>query len=472
MDNVTIYYMDSNFNKLGILQNYELDFDFVGNVKDTSNADWTITTNNTNNQLKIGYYWYIKDTEIGGVVDGMKEISADNSLTYYGRNWRGIMQSKVLIPPSSGYLIMAGNIENIVTSLISKTNLTSIFKAEGDKALANNISELLDKIQVLESTNASYKTTIDKDKTKIEGYINSKLKSLGYSTKQFKDSKGTFYKRSKKSVTPSRIYRSSVVSKFSKTTKSNYDKYKKEITKYEGKISTNNKTLNKYKINLSNLYKRNNSYSIPTKDEDGNNNWQFGNYGHLYAELMEMVGSIKDNSGNVATLRLKFDESIKKVTVSVCYATNWYEQENIQYKDYQNLNFTIDQFKGGVNHLIAKGKVGDTTKIYNYYTDKNGNVTTTQYFKSQFENVEYFENSSAETWKKFKNEAIAKLKEIRNKTSFTIDINDSEICIDDKVGAKSTITGIVADVQVVTNIVAKIENNIMTLEYKVGEESY
>ena len=76
---------------------------------------------------------YIEGTEYGGIIDAVASDTAAEEVTYTGRTWHGILNSKVLCPNSGqDYLTLNGNANTVLGTLISRMGLTSIFAASSD----------------------------------------------------------------------------------------------------------------------------------------------------------------------------------------------------------------------------------------------------------------------------------------------------------------------------------------------------
>lgn len=96
--------MDENFKELGIISDFTIDLAYG---KDEN--DFEIKT--PENEMQQGYYWYIKDTEYGGVVDEIVAYTSTKEVTYKGRSWQGILNSY------SGMGLPRTNSEVLITSL-------------------------------------------------------------------------------------------------------------------------------------------------------------------------------------------------------------------------------------------------------------------------------------------------------------------------------------------------------------------
>ena len=83
-----------------------------------------------------GQLVYIDATEYGGVIDQVKRGSgrgATGTVECKGRTWHGILAGRRLSPDSgSGYLTVNGKAGDVLTSLIARMGLESLFKAASD----------------------------------------------------------------------------------------------------------------------------------------------------------------------------------------------------------------------------------------------------------------------------------------------------------------------------------------------------
>lgn len=153
-----------------------------------------------------------------------------------------------------------------------------------------------------------------------------------------------------------------------------------------------------------------------------------------------------------------------------------------QIKDYSNLvelsqdnklNFILEETENGVNHLVCLGK-GELTEreVLHLYIDKNGNVSTTQYYKGIDEVEEVYDFSSAES-EELMAKGTEKLLEITNKKLLQMDVEKLgiEVDIGDIIGGRDYITGTSLKKPIVNKIYTE-ENGTKKLEYKLeGDEN-
>lgn len=120
-----LIYTDARRVDMGVLTAYAFDLSFGA---DANENDFEITLGKTEAKLEPKSFVYIEGTEYGGIVDARRTTTSENSVTYKGRTWHGILNSKV-IEPNSGlnYLVVSGDANSILRSLISRLGLAGRF---------------------------------------------------------------------------------------------------------------------------------------------------------------------------------------------------------------------------------------------------------------------------------------------------------------------------------------------------------
>lgn len=120
-----IVYTDANRVDKGVMQHFNIDY----NTTDTK--DFVLKVGINSHILAGGCWWYIDGTEYGGVVDSMEVKTESREIDYAGRNFRGILASKI-IQPSAGqdYKTVSGNLQTVVNGLLKEIDMTDIFIAE------------------------------------------------------------------------------------------------------------------------------------------------------------------------------------------------------------------------------------------------------------------------------------------------------------------------------------------------------
>lgn len=141
-------------------------------------------------------------------------------------------------------------------------------------------------------------------------------------------------------------------------------------------------------------------------------------------------------------------------------------------KDCQ-LNYTMEDIRDGVNHLVVtgKGELQDRNVLH-LYVQKNGSIGKTQYYTGLDEIAEVYENTSTET-DELEETSREKLQELMNKQTFKMDVAalGIDVNIGDIVGGRDYLTGMYMS-KPVENITYSLTNGVEAKTYKLeGEES-
>lgn len=121
-----LIYTNASREDVGILLAYELDLSFG----DKEN-DFQLIIGRDSDFIDYNALLYIEGTEYGGIVDTMKTNSNGDTVTYSGRTWHGILNSKVIEPDvGEDYLIVSGEANVLLGALLSRLGLTDLFSAE------------------------------------------------------------------------------------------------------------------------------------------------------------------------------------------------------------------------------------------------------------------------------------------------------------------------------------------------------
>lgn len=135
------------------------------------------------------------------------------------------------------------------------------------------------------------------------------------------------------------------------------------------------------------------------------------------------------------------------------------------------LNYTMDDKRDGVNHLIVtgKGELQDRNVLH-LYVQKNGNIGKTQYFTGLQEIAEVYENTSTET-DELEETSIKKLQELMNKKTFKMDVAalGIDVNIGDIIGGRDYLTGLYM-AKPVENIKYELINDVESKTYKLEGE--
>ena len=111
---------------LGVLSTHSFDLSYGA---DENNFELTLGANEPT--LETNSCVYIEGTEYGGMVGGIKSSTYGETITYKGRTWHGILNSKV-IEPNTGenYLIVSGDANEVLSFLIARLGLSALFVAD------------------------------------------------------------------------------------------------------------------------------------------------------------------------------------------------------------------------------------------------------------------------------------------------------------------------------------------------------
>ncbi len=123
-----LIYMNASMEDVGVIRAYEFDLAYGSDEN-----DFELKVSTENHCCEAGYFVYIEGTEYGGVIDAVASDTAAEEVTYTGRTWHGILNSKVLCPDAGqDYLTVSGNANAVLGMLISRLGLTSLFAASSE----------------------------------------------------------------------------------------------------------------------------------------------------------------------------------------------------------------------------------------------------------------------------------------------------------------------------------------------------
>ena len=117
----------------GVLSAYALDLSFGEDEN-----DFELTLGADEPVLEFGAFVYMEGTEYGGIVDGKKTSTNGESITYMGRTWHGMLNSKVIEPDAGEkYLIVSGDANRILDLMIRRLGLRELFSVPDSNAKIN-----------------------------------------------------------------------------------------------------------------------------------------------------------------------------------------------------------------------------------------------------------------------------------------------------------------------------------------------
>lgn len=118
-----LIYTNSSMQAIGVMKAYDLDLAFGSDEN-----DFEIKVDANNHCCEAGGYVYIVGTEYGGIIDAITSDTETGEVTYSGRTWHGILNSKVICPDSGqDYLTVNGDANGILNSLMYRMGLKSVF---------------------------------------------------------------------------------------------------------------------------------------------------------------------------------------------------------------------------------------------------------------------------------------------------------------------------------------------------------
>ena len=120
-----VIYTDKYRQDLGILRDFSLDVDVA------KERDFEIKVPLDHVGLAVGGYFYIDGQEYGGRLDAIKVDTANEELIFSGRNWRGMLASKIISPPAGqAYRYLSGTWSQFMTLLLEEYGLADLFEAD------------------------------------------------------------------------------------------------------------------------------------------------------------------------------------------------------------------------------------------------------------------------------------------------------------------------------------------------------
>lgn len=196
------------------------------------------------------------------------------------------------------------------------------------------------------------------------------------------------------------------------------------------------------------------------------NNYQFDRYCTLYDGLVKMLKS--------KWYRLQLSFRREQGEPGYLYI------EAVPIVDYSNrielsrdcqLNYTMDDKRDGVNHLIVtgKGELQDRNVLH-LYVQEDGSIGSEQYYTGLQEIAEVYENTSTET-DELQGKSEERIRELMNKKTFKMDVAKLglDIGIGDIVGGRDYLTGMYM-AKPVENIVYELIGDVESRTYKLEGE--
>lgn len=117
----------------GVLATHSFDLSYGASE---NNFELTIGANKS--MLEKDACIFIEGTEYGGMVGGIKTSTNGETITYKGRTWHGVLNSKVIQPDTGeDYLIVSGDANEVLSFLIARLGLSGLFVAADNPSVVN-----------------------------------------------------------------------------------------------------------------------------------------------------------------------------------------------------------------------------------------------------------------------------------------------------------------------------------------------
>lgn len=117
----------------GVLSTHAFDLSYGASE---NNFELTIGANEI--MLETDACIFIEGTEYGGIIGGIKTSTNGETITYKGRTWHGILNSKVIEPDTGkDYLVVSGDANEVLSFLIARLGLSGLFVADENPSGVN-----------------------------------------------------------------------------------------------------------------------------------------------------------------------------------------------------------------------------------------------------------------------------------------------------------------------------------------------
>lgn len=125
-----LIYANENKEDLGVMCDHTLDLAFG---EDENDMECKIPE--SGHCCKAGYFLYYEHTEYGGIIDKISVDTGKGEITYKGRTWHGILNSKVIEPDiGEDYLVVSGEGNEVLSNLIDRMGLAALFTASKEES--------------------------------------------------------------------------------------------------------------------------------------------------------------------------------------------------------------------------------------------------------------------------------------------------------------------------------------------------
>lgn len=196
-------------------------------------------------------------------------------------------------------------------------------------------------------------------------------------------------------------------------------------------------------------------------------NYQFDRYCTLLDGITKMLKSV----GHRLDIQHKREQGVPGYILIRAVPIVDYS-DKIELSRDSGLNYTMEDKRNGVNHLIVtgKGELQDRN-VFHLYAWPDGSIRKTQYYKGLDEIIEVYENTSTEN-DELENQSRKKLQEVCSKKTFGMDVAklSIDVGIGDIVGGRDYLTGMYGT-KPVENIIYSVTSGIVSKEYELEGEN-
>ena len=98
----------------------DADIDFAAG-SDENDYEIKIRRDRWDERYTYGNIFYIKNTEFGGIIGRKKINTAEDTISLYGRTWRGMLGKKIICPPAGqDYRKASGELNTVLNTLVTE----------------------------------------------------------------------------------------------------------------------------------------------------------------------------------------------------------------------------------------------------------------------------------------------------------------------------------------------------------------
>ena len=128
-----LIYMNPAHEDIGVLHDYKLDLAYG-----ESENDFELQMPADAHCCEKDFSIYIEGTEYGGIVDEIASDTEFEIVTYTGRTWHGLLNSKIIEPDAGqDYLTVKGEANTIIGELIARLGLSEMFAVSTEDSGVN-----------------------------------------------------------------------------------------------------------------------------------------------------------------------------------------------------------------------------------------------------------------------------------------------------------------------------------------------